>query len=200
MPNLPFCGLRSVLDFGFQLWLDPDAFVRDPLREGLRFPGERLQPPPELRGRGLVEAVVDLARVDEIVALPPADVKAVPLGAVEGEAGDCQRLALRASLLHPIVAAAAHLRAVADLGDHAFQPQFAGVREHILAFDFEALAELDIGPGDDLFELRLSLAEGKLPQITAVQVVALRIISAGEANASGWSPTGTSRQAANTAA
>src|SRR5689334_5365166 len=83
VPDLPFCRLRAVLDLGFQPGLDPDIFVGDPLRECLRLPDERLQPPPELGGRGLVKTVVDLAGVDEIVALAPTDVEAVPLGAVE---------------------------------------------------------------------------------------------------------------------
>jgi transposase InsO family protein len=42
--------------------------------------------------------MVDLARVDEIVALAPADEESVPLAAVEREAGDGQGLALRAGL------------------------------------------------------------------------------------------------------
>jgi hypothetical protein len=59
----------------------------------------------QVGGRDLVEAVVDLAGVDEIVAFAPADVEAVPLAAVERETRDGQGLAPRAGLLHPVVAA-----------------------------------------------------------------------------------------------
>jgi hypothetical protein len=60
VPDVPCGRLRPVLDLGQQLWLDPDALVCDPLGVWLGFPDERLQPSPEFRG--LVEAVVDLAR------------------------------------------------------------------------------------------------------------------------------------------
>ena len=50
--------------------------------------------------------MVHLASVDQVLALAAADVKAVPFGAVEGEARDGEGLALGASLLHPIVAPA----------------------------------------------------------------------------------------------
>jgi hypothetical protein len=43
VPDLPFGGLGPVLDFGEQFRLDPDTFMRDPLREGLRLPDERRQ-------------------------------------------------------------------------------------------------------------------------------------------------------------
>jgi hypothetical protein len=49
--------------------------------------------------------MIHLAGVDEIVASAPADVDAVPLAFVEREAGDGQRLALRAGPFHPVVAA-----------------------------------------------------------------------------------------------
>jgi hypothetical protein len=42
--------------------------VRDPLREGLSLPNKRRQAPLQVRGRSLVEAVIDLAGVDEIAA------------------------------------------------------------------------------------------------------------------------------------
>jgi hypothetical protein len=43
VPDLPFGGLRAVLDLGQKLRLDPDALVRDPLCEGLRLPNEWLE-------------------------------------------------------------------------------------------------------------------------------------------------------------
>ncbi|KMS30280.1 hypothetical protein FE79_15045, partial [Staphylococcus aureus] len=94
-------------------------------------------------GGDLVEAMVDLAGVDQVVAFPPAKVDAVPFALVEREAGDSQRLALRAGLLHPIVAAAAGVHAIADFRDHTLQADLAGVREHLAAFNLEAFAELD---------------------------------------------------------
>ena len=60
--------------------------MRDALRVGLRPSDQRIQPRLQVRGRGLVETVVDLAGVDEIVALAATDVDAVPLALVECEA------------------------------------------------------------------------------------------------------------------
>ena len=105
-----------------------------------------------------------LPRVDEIVALAPADEESVPLAAVEREAGDGQGLALRAGLLHPVVASSGRVDAVAHLRHHAFQADLACVREHFLAIDLEAFAELDVGPGDDLLQF------GRLPEIAPVQI------------------------------
>ena len=79
MPNLSLGRLRAILDLGEQLWFDPDALVCDPLRVGLRLPDQRLQSLLQVSGGSLVEAVVDLARIDQIVALAPADIDAVPL-------------------------------------------------------------------------------------------------------------------------
>jgi hypothetical protein len=50
--------------------------VGDALCVGLRLPDEGLQPPLELRGRYLVEAVVDLAGIDQIGAFASANEKA----------------------------------------------------------------------------------------------------------------------------
>jgi hypothetical protein len=77
---------------------------------------------------------------------------------------------LRAGLLDPVVAPAAGVDAVAHLGDDAFEPEVAGVREHLGALDLEALAELDVGTGDDLPELGLALEKRHLPEVAAVHV------------------------------
>ena len=79
MPNLSLGRLRAILDLGEQLWFDPDALMCDPLRVRLRLPDQRLQSLLEVSGGSLVKAVVDLARIDQIVALAPADIDAVPL-------------------------------------------------------------------------------------------------------------------------
>jgi hypothetical protein len=51
VPDLPFSGLGPVLDFGEQFWLDPDALLRDPFREGLRLPDKRRQALLQVGGR-----------------------------------------------------------------------------------------------------------------------------------------------------
>jgi hypothetical protein len=112
--------------------------------------------------------VVDLAGVNKVIPLAPANVQAVPLVAVQREPGDGQRLAPRAGLLHPVVAAPAGVAAVADFGNHALQPQLARVREHILTLDLEALAKLDFGVGDGLLEFCLPLVKRKFPEVAAV--------------------------------
>jgi hypothetical protein len=50
MPHLSLGGLGAVLDLGQQLRLDPDTFVRNPLRIGLCLPDQRLEAPPQLGG------------------------------------------------------------------------------------------------------------------------------------------------------
>src|ERR1700756_4722831 len=96
--------------------------------------------------------MIDLAGIDQLVAPAPAEGHAVPLAFVERKARDGQRLALRAGLLHPVVAASGRVDTVADLRDDALQAELAGVREHRLAVDLEAFAELDVGAGDDLLQ------------------------------------------------
>src|SRR6266403_2312218 len=54
------------------------------------------------------------ARIDQALALLPAEIDAVELIAVERETGDGQRLALGAGLFHPVVAATGDVVAVAD--------------------------------------------------------------------------------------
>jgi hypothetical protein len=94
--------------------------------------------------------VVDLAGIDELLALKPADIEPV-----EG-------LALGAGLLQPVIAAAGGVAAVADLGDHALQADRSGMLEHLAAVDLETLAELDGGLGDQFFQMRLALDQREL--------------------------------------
>jgi hypothetical protein len=89
--------------------------------------------------------VVDLAGIDQVIALAATDIDAVPIVAVQRKARDGQRLALGAGLLDPVPAAPGEIAAIADLGDDAFQPDLAGVREHLFAVDLKAFAELDRG-------------------------------------------------------
>jgi hypothetical protein len=91
VPHFSLGRLRPVLDLGQQLRFDPDALVSDLLRERLRLPNQRRQTLLQVGRRDLVEAVVDLPCVDEFVALPTADVEAVPLGIIKREAGDRTR-------------------------------------------------------------------------------------------------------------
>jgi hypothetical protein len=81
MPDLSLRRLGTVLDFGQQLRLDPDALVCDPLCEGLRLPNEGLQALPQVGGRNLVESMIDLAGVDKVVSLASANVEPIPLRA-----------------------------------------------------------------------------------------------------------------------
>lgn len=68
MPHLALGRLCPVLDLSEQLWLDPDALVRDAPSVRLRFPDQRRQALAQLGGRGLVEAMVDLASVEQVAA------------------------------------------------------------------------------------------------------------------------------------
>src|SRR6185312_12244505 len=123
MANFSLRRLRTILDFRKQLWFDPDAPVCDALGVGLCLTDQRLQPFLQVGRGSFVEAVVDLARVDQIVALAPAHIDAVPLSLVEREPGNGQRLALHAGLLHPVVRAPLRVGAIAYLRNDAFETE-----------------------------------------------------------------------------
>jgi hypothetical protein len=53
--------------------------MRDFLGIGLRFPDQRLEPSLQILRRCGVKAVVDLTGVDQLFALLPGKIKAVPL-------------------------------------------------------------------------------------------------------------------------
>jgi hypothetical protein len=61
VPDLSLRRFRPVLDLGEQFRLDPDAIVGDLFGVGLRLADQRFQPFLQVRRRGLVEAVVNLA-------------------------------------------------------------------------------------------------------------------------------------------
>jgi hypothetical protein len=99
VPDLPLRRFCAVFDFREELGLDPNALAGYPLDVRLRLLDQRLQPVLQVRRRPLVEAVVDLAGVDEGVALAPADVEPVPLASVKPETCNRQGLTLRTRLL-----------------------------------------------------------------------------------------------------
>jgi hypothetical protein len=53
------------------------GLVRDPLAIGLGLADQRRQAPAQLGGGGLVEAVVDIAGIDQVLALAPAEIDAI---------------------------------------------------------------------------------------------------------------------------
>src|SRR5207249_3269953 len=125
--------LRAIFDFGAKLGFNPDALVADAFGIGLGLPDEGFKPLLRVGSRDLVEAVVDFAGVDQILALAPADVESVPLRTIECKTGNGQRLPLRAGLLDPVVRAARRIRAVPHFRDDAFETDFTGVRKHLAA-------------------------------------------------------------------
>jgi len=74
MPHRAFCGLRPVLDFGQQLRLHPDALVCNPLCVGLCLADQRRQSFAQIGSGCLVEAVIDLTRIDQVVALAAGEI------------------------------------------------------------------------------------------------------------------------------
>ena len=88
MPHLALGRLARYSISASNLGFDPDRLVRDPLGVGLGLSDQRREPRAQVLCGRLVEAVVDLAGIDQIVALAPADIEAVPFVAVEREAGD----------------------------------------------------------------------------------------------------------------
>jgi hypothetical protein len=140
VPHLSLGRLRAILDLGQKLGFIPDALVAHALGIGLDPSDEGSKPLLQVGGRDLVETVVDFAGVDQIVALAPADVEPVQLRPVECEAGNGQRLPLRA-----VVCASCLIGAAPDFRDDAFEAELAGVREQLAAVYLETFAELDVG-------------------------------------------------------
>jgi hypothetical protein len=79
-------------------------------------------------------------------------------------------LPLGAGFLHPIPATAGRVSAITDLRDDAFQPDLARVLEHLSAVDFEAFAELDVGPVDGLLQMLLALDQRQLSKVIAIEI------------------------------
>jgi hypothetical protein len=79
VPHLSLGRLRAILDLGQKLGFNPDALVADALGIGLGPSDQGFKPLLQIGGRDLVDAVVDFAGVDQIVALAPADVEPVPV-------------------------------------------------------------------------------------------------------------------------
>src|ERR1700675_4106840 len=113
--------------------------------------------------------MVDLARIDQLFAVAPAEIHAIPFFAVEREPGDSKRLTHGTGLFHPIVDATRDRPAVADLRDDALKTSLAGVLVHLATIDLEALAELDVGLGDDFIEQGLTLEQRQIPEVVAVE-------------------------------
>ena len=88
MADLSLGRFGAVFDLGVELRLHPDALVRDPLSVGLGFADQRREALAQLRGGVLVEAVVDLAGIDQVIAFAATDIDAVPVVAVECKARD----------------------------------------------------------------------------------------------------------------
>src|SRR4051812_32639473 len=133
VPDLSLSRLRAILDFGEKLGFNPDALVADAFGIGLGLPDEGLKPLQQISRRHFVEAVVDFAGVDQILALAPPDVEPVPLRTIECKTGNGQRLPLRAGLLDPVVRAARRIRAVPHFRDDALKAELTGVRKHLAA-------------------------------------------------------------------
>ena len=58
VPHLAFGGSGAILDFGRELWLHPDALVRDPFGVGLRLADQRRQALAQIGCGCLVETMI----------------------------------------------------------------------------------------------------------------------------------------------
>ena len=74
MPHLTLRGLCPVFDFSQERRFDPDSSVRDPLGIGLRLSDQRFETFLEVLRGDAIETMVDLAGVDKIRALEPAQI------------------------------------------------------------------------------------------------------------------------------
>ena len=162
MSHLAGRGLGAIFDFGVELWFDPDAAMRDLFCIRLRLADQRFELLAQFFGPGLVKPVIDFPGIDEVFAMAAGKIETVPPAAVQREARNRQGLALRAGLLHPIIAATGIVSAVGNFGDDALQAYFAGVLEYLGARSRETFAELKVGACYQLFEKRLPLGQGQL--------------------------------------
>src|SRR3954451_15514728 len=105
MSHLSLSRLRPIFNLRVDLRLNPDTLVRDALGVRLGFPDQGRQTFAQIGGRLRVEAMVDLSGIDQVGALSPAEIDAIPFVTVKREAGDGQRLALGTCLLDPVVTA-----------------------------------------------------------------------------------------------
>jgi hypothetical protein len=119
MADFAFRRLCAVFDLGEQRRLDPNAPVSDLFGVWLRFAVQWLQPRLQVLRRGGIEAVVDLAGINKILAPLPADVETVEAVVLEGEASDRQRFRLRTGDFEPVVRPTVRIATVPDLRDHA---------------------------------------------------------------------------------
>jgi hypothetical protein len=83
-----------------------NAPVRDLFGVGLGLTDQRSESGLQIPGGCAVEAMVDLAGIDQVLAFLPPDIDSVEFVFLQGEAGDRQRLALCAGLLDPVIAPA----------------------------------------------------------------------------------------------
>src|ERR1700726_4037303 len=100
--------------------------------------------------------MVHLPGIDQLPALAPAEIKAIPFGTIEREPGDGQRLALGAGFLDPIVGPTSWVAAISYLRDDALKARLANMLVHLATIDLEALTELNICLGDDFLEQGLA--------------------------------------------
>jgi hypothetical protein len=126
---------------------------------------------PQIGGRRFVEATIHLAGVDQIFALPPADVDAVPLVSIERLAGDGQRLsAARRSSSPSYCRGRSHRRRPGPSTPTPSGRVCRRARTSSRPPKLEAFAELDVGVGDDLLQFGLAPDQRLLPDAATVQV------------------------------
>jgi len=112
--------------------------------------------------------VVNLACVDQVIFLAAAEIDAIPVIAVECKAGDGQRPALGAGRLDP---GARARRDSCCRSPWRRRPRArpSGGREHLLAVDLKAFAELEVGPVDDHLQMLLALDQWLFSEIISVR-------------------------------
>src|ERR1700722_8291566 len=88
MPDFACRRLRAIFDLGEQLRFDPDAAMGNLLGVRPRLADQWLKFLAQFFGPGFVEAMIDLAGIDQVLALTSREIEAIPFAAVEREAGN----------------------------------------------------------------------------------------------------------------
>ena len=114
--------------------------------------------------------MIDLAGIDQVLALAPANIDTIELATIERESRNGQRLSLHTGYLEPVTAAAGWIPAITHLGDDALETNLAGLLVHLAAVDLEAFAKLDRGLGDQLLQMRFAIDQRQFLKIVAIKV------------------------------
>src|SRR5258708_4803383 len=128
VPELSVFGFPPIFNLREEIRFHPD---RLPSPVGLRFLDPLVEPLSQFRQVVACEAEVDLAGVDQLVAIPAAEVEPVKSTVLDRVTSDHQRLALAACRSDPLTRTTRAITTIAPLRDHALEAHLADALQHL---------------------------------------------------------------------